>query len=89
MCELSSNAIDVYLLETSQIHNDSTSITFLGEYENEDSEAVKLKYGFNKDHQPDCKQIVFGLNITADGNVPLTFELFDGNRTDDTTHIPN
>ena len=89
MCELSSNAIDVYLLETSQIHNDSTSITFFGEYKNEDPEAVKLKYGFNKDHRPDCKQIVFGLNITADGNVPLTFELFDGNRTDDTTHIPN
>ena len=89
MTELSSNAIDVYLLETNQIHNDSTSITFLGAYENEDSEAVKLKHGFNKDHRPDCKQIVFGLNITADGNVPLSFELFDGNRTDDTTHIPN
>ena len=89
MCELSSNAIDAYLLETGQIHNDSTSITFFGEYNNEDPEAIKLKYGFNKDHRPDCKQIVFGLNITADGNVPLTFELFDGNRTDDTTHIPN
>jgi transposase len=89
MCELSSNAIDVYTLETCQVHNDSTSITFLGEYKNEDPEAVKLKHGFNKDHRPDCKQIVFGLNITADGNVPLTFELFDGNRTDDTTHIPN
>ena len=32
---------------------------------------------------------MFGLNITADGNVPISFELFDGNRTDDTTHIPN
>ncbi len=89
MTELSSNAIDVYLLETNQFHNDSTSITFLGAYENEDPKAVKLKYGFNKDHRPDCKQIVFGLNITADGNVPLSFQLFDGNRTDDTTHIPN
>jgi len=28
MAELSSNAIDVYLLETKQIHNDSTSILF-------------------------------------------------------------
>jgi len=89
MAELSANAIDAYLLETKQIHNDSTSVTFLGEYKNKDSEAVKLKHGFNKDHRPDCKQIVFGLNITADGNVPLSFELFDGNRTDDTTHIPN
>ena len=89
MAELAANAIFVHMLETNQIHNDSTSITFLGEYENEDSEAVKLKHGFNKDHRPDCKQIVFGLNITADGNVPISFELFDGNRTDDTTHIPN
>lgn len=87
--ELTANAIDVYLLETNQIHNDSTSVTFSGAYENEDPKAVKLKHGFNKDHRPDCKQIVFGLNITADGNVPLSFELFDGNRTDDTTHIPN
>ena len=84
MAELSANAIAVYLLEIMQIHNDSTSITFFGKYEHEVSEAVKLKHGFNKDHRPDCKQIVFGLNITADGNVPLSFELFDGNRTDDT-----
>ena len=89
MTELASNAIAIYLLEKMQIHNDSTSITFYGQYENEESKAVKLKHGFNKDHRPDCKQIVFGLNITADGNVPLSFELFDGNRTDDTTHIPN
>ena len=89
MAELTANAIAVYELEKKQIHNDSTSITFFGQYEHEVSEAVKLKHGFNKDHRPDCKQIVFGLNITADGNVPLSFELFDGNRTDDTTHIPN
>ena len=89
MAELTANAIAVYQLEKKQMHNDSTSITFFGQYEHEVSEAVKLKHGFNKDHRPDCKQIVFGLNITADGNVPLSFELFDGNRTDDTTHIPN
>ena len=89
MSELTANAIWVYLLETKQIHNDSTSVTFTGAYENQHPRAVKLKHGFNKDHRPDCKQIVFGLNITADGNVPLSFELFDGNRTDDTTHVPN
>jgi len=89
MSELTANAIGVYLLETKQIHNDSTSVTFTGAYENQHPKAVELKHGFNKDHRPDCKQIVFGLNITADGNVPLSFELFDGNRTDDTTHVPN
>jgi len=89
MTELAIKAIQIYNLEISRFHNDSTSITFMGEYQNVDHEAVMLKHGFNKDHRPDCKQIVFGLNITADGHVPLSFQLFDGNKTDDTTHIPN
>ena len=89
MVELSSNAIRVHELLMEQIHNDSTTVIFKGEYKHSDSDAVKLKHGHNKDFRPDCKQVVFGLNITADGNVPISFKLFDGNTTDDTTHIPN
>ncbi|MCP4553277.1 MAG: IS1634 family transposase [Bacteroidetes bacterium] len=89
MTDLSGNSIRVHDLLTNDIHNDSTSITFIGKYRNPDPDAVKLKHGHNKDFRPDCKQIVFGLNITADGHVPLSFKLFDGNTTDDTTHIPN
>ena len=89
LAELSGNAIRVYDLETNRIHNDTTSITFAGEYAVPEKGAVKLLHGFNKDHRPDCKQIVFGLNIVADGHVPLSFDLFDGNRTDDTTHRVN
>lgn len=89
MTEISGNAISVHKLLTDEIHNDSTSVTFIGKYDNPDSEAVKLKHGHNKDFRPDCKQIVFGLNITADGHVPLSYQLFDGNTTDDVTHIPN
>ncbi|MCG8476193.1 MAG: IS1634 family transposase [Cytophagales bacterium] len=89
MTELSANAIKTHNLETRDIHNDSTSVTFTGEYDEQESGAIKLARGFNKDHRPDCKQIVFGLNITSDGNVPLSFDLFDGNQTDDKTHVPN
>ncbi|MFZ2446685.1 MAG: IS1634 family transposase [Syntrophobacteraceae bacterium] len=89
MTELSSNAIHVHKLETEQIHNDSTSITLQGAYAIAEHGAVKPMFGFNKDHRPDCKQVVFGLNIVGDGYVPLSFELFDGNRTDDTTHKTN
>jgi len=74
MAELAVKAIQVYELETDRIHNDSTSITFSGAYEYDDPQAVRLTQGFNKDHRPDCKQIVFGLNITADGHVPLSFQ---------------
>ena len=91
MTELSVNAVKVHNLATDAIHNDSTSVTFCGAYEGLDknNSHIHLTQGFNKDHRPDCKQIVFGLNITEDGHVPLSFQLFDGNTTDDTTHIPN
>jgi len=89
MTELAIIAIQIFELETNRMHNDSTSITFSGAYKFDDPKAVKLTQGFNKDHRPDHKQIVFGLNITSDGHVPLSFQLFNGNRTDDTTHIPN
>lgn len=89
MTEVSSKAIQVHQLITDEIHNDSTTVTFLGHYDHPDPEAVKLKHGHNKDFRPDCKQIVFGLNITTDGHVPLSYKLFDGNTPDDVTHIPN
>ena len=89
MTELSANAIRVHRLETREIHNDSTSVTFIGAYDGEDPKTVKITHGYNKDHRPDCKQIVFGLNITGDGHVPLSYQLYDGNQADVTTHIPN
>ena len=89
MTEVSCNAIAVHKLLTDEIHNDSTTVTFIGKYDTPDSEAVKLTHGHNKDFRPDCKQVVFGLNITADGHVPISYKLFDGNTNDDVTHIPN
>jgi len=89
MTEVSCNAMRVHKLLTDEIHNDSTTVTFIGNYKKPDPDAVKLKHGHNKDFRPDCKQIVFGLNITSDGHIPLSYKLFDGNTTDDTTHIPN
>jgi transposase len=89
MTDVSGNAIATHNLLTDEVHNDSTTVTFIGKYDNPDEEAVKLKHGHNKDFRPDCKQAVFGLNITADGHVPISYKLFDGNTNDDVTHIPN
>jgi transposase len=89
LAELSATAIVVHQLITEKMHNDSTSVSFAGAYNNDDPEAVKLMHGYNKDHRPDCKQIVFGLNITEDGHVPLGYQLYDGNQADVSTHIPN
>lgn len=89
MTDVSGNAIATHNLLTDEVHNDSTTVTFIGKYDNPEEQAVKLKHGHNKDFRPDCKQAVFGLNITADGHVPLSYKLFDGNTSDDVTHIPN
>ena len=89
MCEASASAIKIYNLMTTRIHNDSTTISFAGAYNNQSPAAVQLKLGYNKDHRPDYKQIVFGLNITEDGHVPISYQAFDGNQADDSTHIPN
>jgi len=89
MSELTANAVKAYNPETDIIHNDSTTITFKGRYENQPPDGIRQLYGHNKDFRPYCLQIVYGLNITEDGNVPLSFELFNGNQTDDRTHVPN
>ncbi len=89
MTEVSCNAIKLHKLLTDEVHNDSTTVTFIGKYANPDPDAVEFKHGHNKDYRPDCKQIVFGLNITADGHVPLSYKTYNGNQDDDTTHIPN
>jgi transposase len=89
MAEVSKRAMEVHALEVERVHNDTTSITFAGAYERPDGGAVAPRVGFNKDHRPDCKQIVFGLNITADGHVPLSYRLYDGNQADVATHRPN
>ena len=88
LTQISAKAIEVHQLELIQLNNDSTSVSFAGAYNDKtDNNVVNLTYGFSKDHKPECKQVVFGLSTTSDGHVPISYELFDGNRTDDTTHI--
>lgn len=89
MMAVSSKAIAVHKLKTDVVHNDTTTITFTGSYEHQEENGVQMKRGYNKDSRPDCKQIVFGLNTIADGHVPLSLKLYDGNTTDDQTHEVN
>jgi transposase len=84
------NAIKTFQIDFSRIHNDSTTVTFQGEYTGyPDTRAAKPKRGINKDHRPDLKQVLFSLSVAGDEAVPLYFKVWDGNITDDTTHIRN
>jgi len=61
---------------------DTTSIYFEGEGGQELGQ-----YGHSKDHRPDCKQIIVGAILDAEGR-PLCCELWPGNVTDVKTLIP-
>ena len=75
-----------------QLHNDSTSISFCGQYraanggELRGLTAPAIVFGHSKDHRPDLKQLLFILSITADG-VPASFRCASGNTNDSLTHI--
>jgi transposase len=79
-------AIKRFGIDTSTIHNDSTSVSFDGAYVSQDKRAVQLKRGHSKDHRPDLKQLVYSLSVAGDEAVPVHFKTYDGNTTDDTTH---
>ena len=82
---LALRAIKEFELDTARIHQDTTTVTFHGEYRTS-YQTPRITYGLNKDHRPDLKQLVFGVSVTADGAVPIAHELYSGNRTDDTIH---
>jgi transposase len=85
---LALHIIKEFELDTKRIHHDTTTVTFHGQYKGSYKEP-RITHGINKDHRPDLKQLVFGLNVTADGAVPISHEIYSGNRTDDTVHRSN
>jgi transposase len=81
-------------IDTSQLHNDSTTVTVTGNYPAADGRerggkpTPAIRHGHNKDHRPDLKQLLYILTISADGAVPIAYRVADGNTPDDLTHIP-
>lgn len=80
--------IEDFEIRCPRIHFDTTTVTFSGQYASSKSEP-KITYGKNKDHRPDLKQLLFGLNVSSDGAVPLLHHIWSGNRTDDSVHVGN
>ena len=93
MTETVTAMIPAFGLDCSQLHNDSSSITLDGAYAAADGTprggvpTPKVARGYNKDHRPDLKQLLWILTVSADGAVPIAYRTEDGNQTDDQTHI--
>jgi transposase len=79
-------------IELSEFHQDSTTVTFCGEYAeqpdaDEPGRPPWITFGYNKDHRPDLKQLLFSVTLSADGAVPVHCKIADGNTSDDQLHI--
>jgi hypothetical protein len=90
------HVVEEFGIDLSEIHNDSTTVTFFGQYAGASEESVVrgrvapgIIWGHNKDHRPDLKQLLYNLTVSSDGAVPVVFGVENGNVTDDKTHQGN
>jgi transposase len=93
LTEIVLRAVGSFGIDCSELHNDSTSVTFAGDYHSADGQArggkatAAITFGYNKDHRPDLRQLVWILTVSSDGAVPLAHRVVSGNVSDDTTHV--
>jgi transposase len=86
-------AIRTFEVDLDELHNDSTTVTFTGQYRSATGRAHRrrpthrITFGHNKDYRPDLKQLLWVLTTSADGGVPVWCSVDHGNTTDDQTHI--
>jgi len=85
---LALRVIKDFQIRTPRVHFDTTTVTFFGQYATSRAEP-RITHGVSKDHRPDLKQLLFGLNVSCDGAVPLLHHVLSGNRTDDSVHVRN
>jgi transposase len=84
-------AVTTFAIDLSEQHQDTTTVTFAGQYANQapaeqTGRPPRITFGYNKDHRPDLKQLLYSVTITADGAVPVHCKTYDGNTTDDQVH---
>ena len=85
------NALEVYALATPWLHQDTTTITLYGAYDEairpgEGPVPPRPAYGPSKDGHDDLKQVLLSLSVSSEG-LPLRLGVRDGN-TSDSTETP-
>lgn len=87
------SAVEAFGVMLSELHNDSTTVKFCGQYAQargrrlRGKQAPWITYGYSKDHRGDLKQLLFILTTTEDGGVPVQFRCAAGNTNDASTHV--
>jgi transposase len=91
-------ALEVYAISTPWLHQDTTTLSLYGAYEEEARQGSQSQpaperpipprpaYGHSKDERDDLKQVLLSLGVSSDG-LPLRMGVRDGN-TSDSTETP-
>jgi transposase len=84
-------AVTAFDIDLSEHHQDTTTITFCGAYAaqappEQANRPPRITFGYNKDHRPDLKQLLYSITISADGAVPVHCKTYDGNTSADQVH---
>lgn len=94
LMDITRHVVGEFELDLSELHNDSTTVRFFGDYEECEQPQSRrgkltaaIRHGHSKDHRPDLKQLLYILTLTNDGGVPVYFTTDDGDKNDDQTHI--
>ena len=86
--------IRVFKVQVKQIHFDITDVELYGAYEQQVSQSQtpprpQPAYGRTKSGRKNVKQVGLGLNVTADGGVPIGHLPLDGNAAESPVHLDN
>ena len=86
--------VKVFKVQVKQIHFDITDVELYGAYEQQFAEGQnpptpQPAYGRTKSGRKNVKQIGLGLNVTADGGVPIGHLPLDGNAAESPVHLDN
>lgn len=103
--QLTLAAVKQWRVNVRAIHYDLSNVEFYGAFADAQPSADKdpgagpsplqpppvpfPTYGRTKSGREDVKQIQFGMNVTADGGVPLCHQALDGNAAEARTHVAN
>jgi transposase len=86
--------IKAFRVQVKQVHFDITDVELYGAYEQQVPEGQtpptpRPAYGRTKSGRKNMKQIGLGLNVTADGGVPIGHLPLDGNAAESPVHLDN
>ncbi|MHB8187180.1 MAG: IS1634 family transposase [Dermatophilaceae bacterium] len=90
LTKLMCSVIETFQISLDELHNDATTLSMQGGYcsaTGDSLAAPRVRFGHAKE-RPDLAQLIYLLTVSADGNVPITYRLADGNTPEDPTHIP-